>query len=42
MIELIDNMKTMDSEMFEKLYGRLDVDHQIEVDKRFGSSPTTL
>lgn len=31
-IVLIDNMETLDSEVFEKLYDRLDVDHQIEVD----------
>ena len=32
-VELIGNMETMDTDVFEKLYGRLDVDHQIEVDE---------
>ena len=32
-IELIDKMETLDSEVFETLYNRLDVDHQIEVDE---------
>lgn len=32
-IELIDNLETLDSEVFETLYNRLDVDHQIEVDE---------
>ena len=36
MVMLIGNMETLDSEVFEKLYGRLDVDHQIEVDESIG------
>ena len=32
-VELIGNMETMDTDVFEKLYERLDVDHQIEVDE---------
>lgn len=35
-VMLIGNMETLDSEVFEKLYGRLDVDQQIEVDESIG------
>lgn len=33
MVELIGNMETIDTNVFEELYKRLDVDHQIEVDE---------
>lgn len=32
-IKLIDNMETLDSEIFEALYNRLDTDHQIEINE---------